>query len=270
MALPFPDIDPVAFQIGPLPLRWYALAYLAGFIGGWRYALRLAEQDDNRYLKKTDIDDFVTWAVIGVILGGRTGYVLFYQAHLYMTDPLAIMRIWEGGMSFHGGAAGVIAAMIAFAWKRKLPLLRLTDIVCAVVPIGLFFGRIANFINGELYGRITTAPWGIIFPRGGPEPRHASQIYEALLEGLTLGLILFFMAQSENIRNKPGLISGVFLTGYAIFRSFIEFFREPDIQIGLIGDTITMGQLLCLPMALGGLLLIYLSCRQKSSHAGSI
>ncbi|MCB1555832.1 MAG: prolipoprotein diacylglyceryl transferase, partial [Alphaproteobacteria bacterium] len=176
MALSFPQIDPVALSIGPLDIRWYALAYLVGFLLGWRYALYIAGLTKGK-IDKAALDDFFPWAIIGVILGGRLGYVLFYQWDLYAAHPLETLKVWHGGMSFHGGALGVIAAMILYAWRRALPLLALTDIICCVVPIGLFFGRIANFINAELYGRVTSAPWGVVFPGGGPLPRHPSQLY---------------------------------------------------------------------------------------------
>ncbi len=259
MSLKYPEIDPVALAVGPLQIRWYALAYLAGFLLGWVYALRLAglkNREDNVPLGKNDIDDFLSWAVLGVILGGRIGYILFYQLGSYWENPAEILRVWHGGMSFHGGAAGVILAMLLFAWKRRLPVLDLADIVCCCVPIGLFFGRIANFINGELFGRPGSVPWTFVFPQGGPEPRHPSQLYEAGLEGLILGLLLFGLAHVKFFREKPGVLSGVFLTGYAVSRIIVEFFREPDPQLGFILGVATMGQLLCAPMILGGLYLL--------------
>lgn len=255
MTIPFPDISPIAFSIGPLPVRWYALAYLAGFILGWRYVISLAGKDGLRP-DKTDIDDFLSWGIIGVILGGRIGYILFYQAGLYLQEPLEILKIWHGGMSFHGGAAGMIIAMILYAWHKKIYVLRLTDWVCCAVPIGLFFGRIANFINGELFGRITTAPVGMVFPHGDPLPRHPSQLYEAALEGAVLFTILFALAQCRAVRERPGIISGVFLIGYALARITVEFFREPDVQLGFIAGPFTMGQILCLPMIAGGMVAI--------------
>ena len=259
MALQFPDISPVAISLGPLDIRWYALAYLAGLLLGWRYVAALVGKDeakDHRF-SRIEIDDFLGWAVVGVILGGRLGYVLFYQFDMYLSDPMSILRVWEGGMSFHGGALGVIIAMIIFSWRRKKNVLRLTDPVCAAVPIGLFFGRIANFVNGELFGRVTNMPWGIAFPNGGPEPRHPSQLYEAALEGAVLFFVLFFLARNDKIRNRPGIVSGVFLIGYGLSRMFIEFFRQPDPQIGYIAQYFTMGQILCVPMLLGGAYLIH-------------
>lgn len=267
MTIPFPDIDPVAISLGPLAIRWYALAYLAGFIGGWRYVLWVAGKNPDQRPNKVDIDDFVSWGIIGVILGGRVGYALFYQTALYLYHPLEVLKIWHGGMSFHGGAAGMILAMILYAWRKKIPLLRLTDWVCCAVPIGLFFGRIANFINGELFGRVTDVPWGIVFPRGGEMPRHPSQLYEATLEGFVLFFILFALANMKSVRAHPGVISGVFLIGYAIGRITVEFFREPDVQLGFLLGGATMGQLLCVPMIIGGLTCIAVAMKNRASTA---
>jgi phosphatidylglycerol:prolipoprotein diacylglycerol transferase len=248
----FPLIDPVAFYIGSLPVRWYALAYLAGFILGWRVALKLAGRLPDVPPTKDHIDDFLTWAILAVILGGRTGYVLFYNLPYYAEYPLEAFKIWQGGMSFHGGALGMILAMIIYAYVKKIYVLRLTDIICAVVPIGLFFGRIANFINAELYGRVTDSPLGMVFPGGGPDPRHPSQLYEAFSEGLLLFLILLVLVRCKALEAHPGLVSGAFLTGYGIFRFLVEYVREPDAHLGLIADYISMGQILSLPMILCG------------------
>jgi phosphatidylglycerol:prolipoprotein diacylglycerol transferase len=256
MALPFPDIDPVAISLGPIVIRWYALAYLSAFLLGWKYVVYLAGKNPEQRPNRLDIDDFLPWGILGVILGGRVGYVLFYQTAMYLHNPLEIFMLWHGGMSFHGGALGMILAMIVYAWRKKIYVLRLTDWVCCAVPVGLFFGRIANFINGELFGRVTNAPWGFVFPRGGELPRHPSQIYEAMLEGFVLFLILFALAHNKTIRERPGIISGVFLIGYAVSRIIVEFFREPDVQIGFLFDYFTMGQLLCVPMIVGGLVAI--------------
>ena len=256
MSLPFPDIDPVALSLGPLEIRWYALAYLAGFLLGWKYALHLAKLTPNHRPNNDDIDNFVSFAVLGVILGGRLGYVLFYQPALYAENPLNAFKVWEGGMAFHGGALGVIIALIAFAKYYKILLLRLTDIICAVVPIGLFFGRISNFINGELFGRVTDVPWAFIFPRGGEFPRHPSQLYEAFFEGALLLFILWFLYTKLDMKNKPGIVTGAFLAGYGLFRFGIEFFREPDFHLGFIVADITMGQILSVPMIALGLSVI--------------
>ena len=198
----------------------------------------------------------MTWVIGGVILGGRLGYVLFYQPEYYFNNPVDIFKLWHGGMSFHGGALGVILMLLIWPYIHRIPHLRLADIVCAVVPIGLFFGRIANFINGELYGRVTDSPLGMVFPHGGPEPRHPSQLYEAGLEGLLLFIVLFILIRIPAVRNKPGIVSGVFLAGYGLARSFVELFREPDAHIGFIGGSYTMGQLLSAPMIIAGIGLI--------------
>ncbi|HOO51257.1 MAG TPA: prolipoprotein diacylglyceryl transferase, partial [Alphaproteobacteria bacterium] len=202
---------------------------------------------------REDIDEFMTWAIIGVLLGGRLGYVLFYNLPIYIEQPLEALKVWHGGMSFHGGALGVIIALIAFSTLKKISLLRLSDIAVSVVPLGLFFGRIANFINGELYGRVTDASLGMVFPRGGELPRHPSQLYEAAFEGLLLFIILFGLMHVQKIRNCSGMIAGLFLLLYGLFRFVIEFFREPDVQLGFIFEQVTMGQILCIPMMLSGL-----------------
>lgn len=255
MALPFPDIDPVAIQIGPILIRWYALAYLAGFLLAWKYALYIVSKNKDPGLRpnKDDIDNFIPWAVIGVILGGRIGYVIFYQFDLYANDPLEALKVWHGGMSFHGGALGVIAALFFYSFVHKFSMLRLSDIACAGVPIGLFFGRIANFVNGELYGRVTSVPWAVTFPRGGGQARHPSQLYEALLEGALLFAVLYVLIRNERFRGRPGFVTGVFLGGYGLARFVVEFYREPDFQIGLFWDVLSMGQLLCVPMILFGI-----------------
>ena len=254
LAIPFPAIDPVAVSIGPIAIRWYALAYLAGFILGWRYCLRLARATPGRP-GPDDYDEFLTWAVIGVILGGRLGYVLFYNLPYYIQNPLEALAVWHGGMSFHGGALGVVAAILLFSWRRGLSPFAFADLVCAAVPIGLFFGRIANFINGELYGR--PAPgveWAVVFPRDPLQvPRHPSQLYEAALEGILLFIILAVAVRSPAVRARPGMVSGLFLIGYGLSRIIVEFYREPDPQLGFLWGGATMGQLLSIPMVLIGL-----------------
>jgi len=263
LALAFPPLDPVALSFGPLVIRWYALAYLVGFILGWRYCLYLARRNPKGPTPQ-QYDDFLTWAVIGTVLGGRLGYILFYQPEYYFAHPMEMLQVWHGGMSFHGGMLGVIASAWLYSNRRHIGFFSFTDILACATPIGLGLGRIANFVNGELYGRAADVPWAMIFPRGGDVPRHPSQIYEALLEGLMLFLILFFIARQEKLRARPGFLSGCFLFGYGIFRLSIEFFREPDMQLGfLIGGT-TMGQLLCLPMILFGAYLILRSERRTS------
>jgi phosphatidylglycerol:prolipoprotein diacylglycerol transferase len=254
-SLAFPAFDPVALQIGPLAIRWYALSYVVGLLLGWRYCLYIAQRPPLP-LSRSLFDDFFLWALLGVILGGRVGYILFYNFADYLAHPLEILKVWHGGMSFHGGLIGVLIAIGLFARSRALPYFAIADVIAAAAPIGLLLGRIANFINGELYGRPTDMPWGVVFPAGGSVARHPSQLYEAALEGLLLFLILFALARFTDIRAHIGRLSGAFLAGYAVSRIVAEFFREPDLQLGfLIGDS-TMGQWLSVPMLLAGLYLL--------------
>ena len=262
--IPYPDIDPVALSLGPLQIRWYALAYIAGLLLGWRYCMWLVRRKPI-VAQPIDIDDFLVWATIGVVLGGRTGYVLFYQPGYYFANPLQIPQMWHGGMSFHGGCIGVITAIILFSWRRKIPMLGLGDIVACAVPIGLFFGRLANFINGELFGRVTDVPWAMVFPNGGPVPRHPSQLYQAFMEGILLFIVVTVL-ERRGLRQRPGTICGSFLVGYAIARSIGELFRQPDAQIGFLVFGTTMGQLLSLPMAVAG---IWLILRAKPLEPGA-
>ncbi len=264
--IPFPNIDPIAIHIGSsYGIRWYALAYLTGFLGGWFYGCYLADLDRDRRPSREDIDNVLPLLVLGVILGGRLGYVLFYNFSYYMEHPMNILAIWEGGMSFHGGLLGVVVVSAAYALKHKFHPLALGDILGTVVPIGLFFGRIANFINGELFGRITTVPWAMVFPHGGNLPRHPSQLYEAFLEGLCLFLVMFFAARNPVIRRTTGLLFGIFVTGYGVCRFIVEFFREPDQQVGFIFQYFTLGQLLSLPMIIAGMYLIYYARKHKTA-----
>ncbi|NQW12020.1 MAG: prolipoprotein diacylglyceryl transferase [Alphaproteobacteria bacterium] len=257
LAIPFPVIDPIAVAIGPFAIRWYALAYIAGIMIGWRYALWLAARPPAYFTPKL-LDDFVLYATLGVVLGGRAGYVLFYNPAYFLQNPLEIFMVWNGGMSFHGGMLGVVAAIVLFARQTKAPILAIGDIVAAAAPIGLFFGRIANFINGELFGRAAgDVPWAMVFPRGGPEPRHPSQLYEAALEGGVLFVILLVLARRPGVRARPGIVVGAFLIGYGVFRSTVEFFREPDAHLGFVFALVTMGQVLSLPMILFGVFLIW-------------
>lgn len=264
--LTYPLIDPIAFQIGPLVVRWYALAYLAGFLGGWRYCIWLANQAPGRPSGR-DMDDFLTWAVIGTILGGRLGYVLFYNPVYFLRNPGDILKIWEGGMAFHGGLLGVIVALLLYARRQGLSPFAIGDLVACAAPIGLFFGRIANFINGELYGRVTDHPWGVVFPHAGPEPRHPSQLYEAVLEGLVLFVVLFALARMGCVRRRPGLLGGLFLLGYGLSRFVVEFVRQPDPQLGFLWLGATMGQMLSLPMMLAGLALLALALSRRERAA---
>ncbi len=277
LVIPFPAIHPEIFSfgpfvidhwsIGPFAIRWYALAYIAGLIIGWRYCLALAQRPP-QVARPQDVDDFLVWATLGVVLGGRTGYVLFYNLPYYLQHPIEVFFLWRGGMSFHGGALGVCLAIVLFCRQRRIRLLAFADIITAAVPIGLFFGRIANFINGELWGRPTDVPWAMIFP-SDPErlPRHPSQLYESFLEGIVLFLVLWTL-QRRGARQRPGLICGVFLAGYGLARITVEFFRQPDIQMGyLIGNAslgLTMGQLLSLPLVIVGL---WLAFRAKPAAA---
>ena len=254
-ALAFPAIDPVAVEIGPLAIRWYALAYVAGILAGWRYMVILARRSPVGVAPR-DIDDFVLWATLGIVLGGRLGYVFFYRPGDYLQDPLSAFALWQGGMSFHGGLCGVVLAAALFAWRRGIPWLALGDLVSAAAPIGLFFGRLANFVNGELYGRPTTVPWGMVFPNAGPEPRHPSQLYEAALEGLVLFAICAVFVFALRGLRTAGLISGVFFIGYAIARGFAELFRQPDAHLGFLLGGTTMGQLLSIPVLLVGIWLV--------------
>ena len=257
-ALPFPAIDPVLVSVGPFAIRWYGLAYLAGILLGWRYARALAGNERlwgtrPPAMAPADIDDFVIWATIGIVAGGRLGYVLFYNAAAYLAEPAAILRLWDGGMSFHGGLIGTILAMTLFAVRRGIPILSLYDVIAAGIPFGLFFGRLANFINGELFGRVTDVPWAFVFPMGGPEPRHPSQLYEAALEGIVLFAALRLLTHRFGSLARPGLTGGAFIAGYGISRIAVEFVREPDAHIGFIGGLLTMGMILSAPMVLIGL-----------------
>ncbi|MEM6626175.1 MAG: prolipoprotein diacylglyceryl transferase [Pseudomonadota bacterium] len=290
--IPFPQIDPAVFtipalslgdlQLGPFPLRWYALAYIAGLLIGWRYANMMASRDrlwgpGGSPLSKDDIDDFAFYAMIGVLLGGRFGYILFYQLPFeperLTSDPLFILRMWEGGMSFHGGLIGVAIAMVLTARIRNIPLLSLADVAAVATPIGLALGRLANFINGELYGRPTDAPWAMRFPTyngsewvftGRELPVHPSQLYESALEGVVLFVVLAVAVWRFDVLKRPGLATGIFLVGYAAARTFVESFRQPDAHIGFLPGDLTMGMLLSAPMILGGAWLILRAQRRQS------
>ncbi len=255
--IPFPNFDPIAFQIGFFAIRWYSLAYIFGLIGAWLLARKMSKAS-NSVFTVLKIDDFLIWATIGIIVGGRLGYVLFYNLRYFMEFPLQIFEIWNGGMSFHGGLIGVIIATLLFSYKKQIPLFVMGDILTAVAPIGLFLGRLANFVNGELYGRFTqSVPWAMIFPDGSNQPRHPSQLYEAFAEGFLLFIILngvwWFMPK---FRNRHGFITGLFFILYGAFRFILEFFREPDAHLGFIFENLSMGQLLCIPMILLGVWII--------------
>ena len=254
--VPFPVIDPVAIELGPLAIRWYALAYLVGLIVGWRLARRLAAAPP-RLMRPERVDDLLAWIVLGVVVGGRLGYILFYKPGYYLANPDEVLFLWQGGMSFHGGFAGVVLAVFLFARRHDLPILRVGDIVAAVAPVGLFLGRLANFVNGELYGRAADVSWAMVFPSDPAQvPRHPSQLYEAALEGLLLGLVMLVLATRERVRARPGLLAGAFFLGYGLARPFAELFREPDAHLGFILGPVTMGQLLSLPLVVAGLALL--------------
>jgi len=253
--LSFPDISPIIFSLGPISIRWYSMAYLFGIVAAALFVAR----DVKKYvlgLSKEKIEDLAFYVTLGIIVGGRLGYMLFYGRELLLSNPLSLFEIWKGGMSFHGGIIGVIIAIYLFSRNAKYPFLRATDMVCVYVPIGIFCGRIANFINDELWGRITDVPWAVRFPSGGYLPRHPSQIYEALAEGLLMFIILKILWRIERFRSKQGFLSGSFLLLYGMFRMFMEQFREPDRQLGFLFAHITMGQVLSLPFLLLGAFLI--------------
>ncbi len=265
LVLPFPDIDPIAVALGPLAIRWYSLAYIVGLIAAWRYCRRLAERPPNA-VDPDQFDDFLLWATLGVVLGGRLGYVLFYKPAFFLANPLEILVLWQGGMSFHGGAAGVILAIILFARKRGVSWLSLGDLVACAEPIGLFLGRLANFVNGELYGRAADVPWAMVFPRDPEQiPRHPSQLYEAGLEGIVLFLLLYLLVRRGWLE-RPGAISGAFLAGYGLARIIVEFFRQPVAHLGFLLGFTTMGQVLSLPLIIAGVILIAWGYRAKRSH----
>jgi phosphatidylglycerol:prolipoprotein diacylglycerol transferase len=267
LALDFPAFDPVIVTIGPFAIRWYALAYIFGILLGWLYARAIIRNEKlwggKAPMTVTDYDDFIVWVTLGIILGGRIGYVLFYNPAHFLAHPAEILQLWNGGMSFHGGFAGCVLAVLLFAWRRKIPVLSLGDITCAVGPIGLCLGRLANFINGELWGRPSDVPWAMVFPNAGPLPRHPSQLYEAALEGLLLLLVLAFAMRAGALK-RPGLIIGIFAAGYAIARSFCEMFREPDAQLGFLFGGLTMGMLLSVPLLLAGIGFVMYALRNTS------
>ena len=260
LTIPYPYIDPIIFQVGPLAFRWYSLAYIGGLIFAWRYMLRLSERFKD-VASHDDIDDFLIWGTLGVVIGGRFGYIFFYNFDYFLINPIEVLYVWKGGMSFHGGVLGVVISGLIFAKQRGISVLRFADIIACATPVGLFLGRLANFVNGELFGRVSDVPWAMVFPQGGPNPRHPSQIYEAVLEGFVLFIFLFMLSKKESIRNRPGILMGVFFLGYALARSFVELFRQPDAHIGLLAAGLTMGQWLSIPMIIGGLYFIITSKR---------
>lgn len=261
--LVFPEFDPVLVHLGPLAIRWYALAYIVALVLGWRLMRRLAVRAP-AVATPLQVDDFLTWATLGVVLGGRFGYVLFYQPSTYLAHPFSMLELWHGGMSFHGGMLGVTVAVILYTYRQRISLLGFADRLSMVVPIGLGLGRVANFINGELWGRPAPAglPWAMIYPRVDNIPRHPSEIYEALMEGVLLFCILWVLGSRRSIRERAGLLTGSFLLGYAVLRAIGECFRQPDSFLSYLAFGTTMGQLLCIPMAIAGIGLILYARRQ--------
>jgi phosphatidylglycerol:prolipoprotein diacylglycerol transferase len=278
-AIPFPDIDPALFTLAlggyEFSLRWYALAYIGGLLLGWWLMVRLMRRpvlwpDDKAPMTPAQPEELLTWMILGIVLGGRLGYVIFYNPGYFLANPVEIVQVWQGGMSFHGGFIGVIVSLILFARRRGIPLLQAGDAVALAAPAGLFFGRLANFINGELWGRVTDVPWAIAFPAAGPEPRHPSQIYEAGLEGLLLGAVMWGLALNRGWLKRPGSVTGMFFIGYGLARSVVENFRQWDAHLGYVVEIgsggLTMGQMLSLPMVLIGLGFIWNARRRRPGN----
>ena len=270
LAIAFPVFDPIAISLGPIAIRWYALAYIGGIVLGWIYARSIIRNEKlwggKAPFTVLDFDDFILWVTIGIIVGGRTGYVLFYNLSYFTQHPSEIFELWKGGMSFHGGFVGCVLAVLLFGWKRNISPLSLGDVTCAVGPIGLLLGRIANFINSELWGRAAdpSLPWAMVFPNGGPLPRHPSQLYEAGLEGILLFIILAVLVRAGALK-RPGFVIGVFAVCYGLARITGEFFREPDPQLGFLWGGLTMGMLLSAPMIVAGI--IFMVAAKKRSAA---
>jgi phosphatidylglycerol:prolipoprotein diacylglycerol transferase len=270
--IPYPAINPILISIGPFAVRWYALAYIVGIIAGWFYAraIIVSQRLWNGPAPFTvlDFDDFIIWITFGIILGGRTGYVLFYNLPFFVAHPIEIVQLWNGGMSFHGGVIGCAVTIVLFALRRRIPILSLADVTTAAAPIGLFLGRLANFINSELWGRPTDVPWAMVFPNGGPIPRHPSQLYEAALEGVVLFIVLGFLVRAGALK-RPGVVTGAFALGYGVARITCELFREPDAQLGFLWGGLTMGMLLCIPLMLAGIgLLAFVLTREPAAKDG--
>jgi phosphatidylglycerol:prolipoprotein diacylglycerol transferase len=265
--VPFPHIDPVLVQLGPFAIRWYALAYIATILLGWRYMSGLLKNPGlwthrPAPLTSERLDDLILWLTLGVVVGGRLGYVLFYSTSLIWTNPVEILKTWNGGMSFHGGALGVLISGLMFARRYKVDPLRLGDIIVCSEPIGGFLVRIANFVNGELWGRTTHVPWGIVFPGAGPLPRHPSQLYEAALEGIVMFAVLAWAVWRKGFLNRRGVVMGIFLTGYGLIRISLENVRQPDAQMPHFPLGLTMGMMLSTPMVIAGVFLIWRGLRE--------
>jgi len=256
----YPDIDPVAIEIGPLQIHWYGIMYLIGFAAAWWLGRRRARQPQSQWNIGL-VDDLIFYSALGVILGGRIGYVIFYNLSAFLDNPLILFKVWEGGMSFHGGLLGVLAALWLFARRTDKRWLSVVDFAAPLVPIGLAAGRLGNFINGELWGRVTDVPWAMVFPGAGPLPRHPSQLYEFALEGVALFALVWWFSSKPR---PAGAVSGLFALGYGVFRIFVEFFREPDAHIGYLAfGWVTEGQLLSLPLVVVGIGLIWYAYRAR-------
>ena len=266
-AITLPEFNPFAIQFGDFGIRWYALAYIAGLLIGF-YILRREARLPTAVMTLDQTERLLNYLLIGIILGGRLGYVLFYNASFYLANPLSILRLWEGGMSFHGALIGVGVALFIMAQRHKLPFLAVADRVAMVTPIGLFLGRLSNFINGELYGRVSNLPWAMVFPQSDGQPRHPSQLYEATLEGILLGILMYFLWR-RNWLNNQGQLTGVFLCGYGLTRFLVELVRQPDAHLGLFAGAFSMGQILSFPMILLGLFLLRQRWHQGRSNGES-
>jgi phosphatidylglycerol:prolipoprotein diacylglycerol transferase len=253
MYIDFPNIDPVAFSVGPLSIKWYGIAYSASLFMGWWYCEWMRRTYQYAQLPANVFEQLISWVVLAIILGGRLGYVIFYQPDYYLAHPLEILAVWQGGMAFHGALAACVISVYIYTRKHKIPFFQLTDVLTAAVPIGLFLGRLANFVNDELYGRVSTVPWAIKFPNGGFIPRHPSQLYEAFAEGILLFVLLHCLMRQPKIRQNSGTVSGMFLVGYGIARFIIEFFREPTTDSW---GWVTMGHVLSVPMIVAGLVIL--------------
>jgi phosphatidylglycerol:prolipoprotein diacylglycerol transferase len=272
LAIPYPAIDPVALQLGPVSIKWYGLAYVVGLLLGWLYIRRLLGQPrlwagDAPPLAPDKVDDLLIYMTVGVLVGGRLGYVLFYEPRYFLANLLEIPAVWNGGMSFHGGLIGSILAIFAFAGRARANSWSMLDLCAAATPIGLFFGRLANFANGELVGRPTTVPWAMVFPGAGAAERHPSQLYEAFFEGLVLFALLWWLTHRALALRRPGVVAGAFMLGYGLARSFCEFFREPDPAHALTVGPFTAGILYSLPMIVAGLWLMREAARRTPAPA---
>lgn len=260
--LTYPTINPIAFHVGPLSVYWYGLMYVVAIMGAWGLATLRAQQPNSGWTAN-QVSDLIFYCALGVIIGGRIGYMLFYNFANFIQHPWILLQIWKGGMSFHGGLLGVVCAMGLYAYQNKRTFFAVSDFIAPLVPFGLGAGRIGNFINGELWGRVTTVPWAMVFPNGGPLPRHPSMLYEFLLEGVVLFFILWFYSAKPK---PPGAVSGMFALCYGIFRFVVEFFRQPDVQIGFVAfGWLSEGQLLSIPLILVGILMLWNAYRKNST-----